>query len=198
MPSIIEALVSQLAGDAIDQISNQVGVEKSQAERAVGMALPILLGALNRNTNSGAGSEALTQALRRDHDGSILEDLPQALRKQETAADGAAILEHVLGDKRAGFISSVSRATGLEPDQVSQLFALLAPVVLGALGQIQRKQNLDPQGVSNLLEKERSTVQATSSGLVQLLDMDSDGDVSEEVVTLGANLLGGLFGKKGQ
>lgn len=128
----------------------------------------------------------------------ILDDRPQALRKQETADEGAAILEHVMGDKRAGFISSVSRATGLEPDQVSQLFALLAPVVLGALGQIQRKHNLDPQGVSNLLEKERSTVQATSARLVQLLDMDGDGDVSEEVVTLGANLLGGLFGKKGQ
>jgi hypothetical protein len=28
------------------------------------------------------------------------------------------------------------------------------------------------------------------------LDMDGDGDVSEEIISLGSNLLGGLFGSK--
>jgi hypothetical protein len=84
----------------------------------------------------------------------------------------------------------------MKPDQVSQLFAMLAPVVLGALGQMLRKKNLDAQGVSSMLENERKTVESTSSNLVQLLDMDGDGDVSEEIIGLGANLLGGLFGDK--
>jgi hypothetical protein len=84
----------------------------------------------------------------------------------------------------------------VDSEQVAQIFAILAPIVLGALGQMQRKKELDPQGVSNLLQEERSTVEKTASGLTQLLDMDGDGDVSEEVVGLGVNLLSGLFGGK--
>ncbi|MFP3855162.1 MAG: DUF937 domain-containing protein [Anaerolineales bacterium] len=197
MDSIIQILVGQLSGDTVGQISRQIGVDESKAQQAVGMALPMLIGALNRNTNDPSGAEALTNALKRDHDGSILNNLPQAVTRQETINDGQAILGHVMGNKQSGFLNSVSKATGMDPDQVAQLFAMLAPVVLGALGQMQRKKNLDPQGVSTLLEQERSTVEGTGSNLVQLLDMDGDGDISEEIVGLGANLLGSLFsGKK--
>jgi hypothetical protein len=193
--SVIQLLVSQLSGDAVGQISKQIGVDEAQAQQAVGMALPILIGALNRNTNTSDGAQALTSALERDHDGSILTDLSQALTQEETLEDGLAILGHVMGDRQGSFVKSVSRATGLDEDQVAQLFALLAPVVLGALGQMQRKKNLDAQGVSSLLEEERSTVEGTASGLVQLLDFDGDGDVSEEIIGLSSNLLGGLFKK---
>lgn len=197
MDSIIQLLVSQLSSDAVGQISKQIGVDEAQAQQAVGMALPMIIGALSRNSSSSSGAEALTGALQRDHDGSILENLAQALTQPSTMEDGAAILGHVMGDKQSGFVKSVSRATKLEPEQVAQIFALLAPVVLGALGQMQRKKNLDAQGVSSLLQEERTTVEKTASGLTQLLDMDGDGDVSEEIISLGSSLLGGLFGGKG-
>jgi hypothetical protein len=91
----------------------------------------------------------------------------------------------------------VSRAVKLDPNQVGQILAILAPILLGALGKTQRTQHLDDQGLSALLQQERKTVEGTSSGLASLLDMDGDGDVSEEIVTLGASLLGGLLqGKK--
>ncbi len=195
MDSVIQLLASQLSGDAVRQISKQIGVDEDKAQQAVGMALPILIGALNRNTNTADGAQALTSALERDHDGSILDDLSQALTNEEVLEDGLAILGHVMGDRRSGFVRSVSRATGMDEDQVAQLFALLAPVVLGALGQMQRKKNLDAEGVSSLLQEERSTVEGTASGLVQLLDFDGDGDVSEEIIGLSSNLLGGLFKK---
>jgi hypothetical protein len=186
--------MSQLGSDAVGQISKQVGIDEKQAQQAVGMALPILIGALNRNTSSSGGAEALASALQRDHDGGILENLGQALTQEATLKDGMAILGHVMGEKHSGFVNSVSRATNLDPDQVAQIFALLAPVMLGALGQMKREKNLDAQGISTLLEEERTTVQKTASGLTQLLDLDGDGDVSEEIISLGSNLLGGLFG----
>jgi len=198
MDSVMQLLLSQLSGDTLGKISKQIGVDESQAQKAVGLALPMLLGALNRNTASTDGAQALANALQRDHDGSILDNLSQAVEKPETIQDGSAILGHVLGDKRSGTINSVSRATNLDPQQVSQVFAVLAPIVLGGLGQMQRKKGLDHQGLASLLQEERSTVERTSSGLTQLLDMDGDGDVSEEIVSLGANLLGGLFGGKQQ
>lgn len=196
MDSIIQLLVTQLGSGAVSEISKSLGVDDDKAQQAVGMALPMIIGALNRNTTSSDGAEALVGALQRDHDGSILNNLTQAVGSQATVNDGAAILGHVLGDQQSGLVQSVSRATNLKPEQVAQIFAVLAPIVMGALGQMQRKHDLDAQGVSTLLQQERSTVEQTSSGLTQLLDMDGDGDVSEEIISLGSSLLGGLFGGK--
>jgi hypothetical protein len=194
MDSILQLLVTQLTAGAVSQISKKIGVDDKQAQQAVGMALPMIIGALNRNTMSSDGAEALVGALQRDHDGSILNNLPQAVGSQATMDDGAAILGHVLGDQQTGLVNSVSRATNLEPEQVSQIFAVLAPIVMGALGEMQRKNNLDAQGVSSLLQQERTTVEKTLSGHTQLLDMDGAGDVSEEIISLGSSLLKGLFG----
>ncbi len=196
MDSIIQLLISQLTDGAVGKISDQMGIDEAKTQQAIGMALPVIIGALNRNTNSTDGAQSLVGALQRDHDGSILNNLSQAVTKEETLKDGRAILDHVLGERLDGVSNSVSRATGLEQEQTAQIFAMLAPVVLGALGQMQRKKNLDAQGISNLLQEERGTVEKTASGLTQLLDMDGDGDVSEEIVSLGSNLLGGLFGGK--
>lgn len=58
-------------------------------------------GALNRNTtSSGSDAEAKTKALQRDHDGSILKDLPRAIERQESLEDGQAILGRAFGDLR--------------------------------------------------------------------------------------------------
>lgn len=197
MDSIMKLLISQLGSGAMSQISEQLGADEPKTQQAIGMALPMLIGALNRNASSSmSGAEALAGALERDHDGSIFDNLPQAIQKRETIEDGSAILGHVFGEQRGGVVNSVSRATNMDADQVGQIFSVLAPMVLGALGQMQRKNNLDAQGLSSLLQQERNTVESTTSGLSQLLDMDGDGDVSDEIISLGSSLLGGLFGGK--
>lgn len=196
MDSILQLLVSQLAGGAIGKISQQTGINERQAQQAVGLALPVLIGALSRNASSGEGAAALTGALQRDHDGSILGNLASALGRPETIQDGSAILGHVLGGQRAAVETRLGRASGLDASQVAQILAVLAPIVMGALGQVRQRQGLDARGVSQVLQQERRTVESTASGLTQLLDMDGDGDVSAEIATLGANLLSGLFAKK--
>lgn len=197
MDSILALLLEQLGSGVTSQIGEKIGVDESKAQQAIGMALPMLIGALNRNTSSSKnGAEALTNAIQSDHDGSILDNISQAITKRETIDDGTAILGHVFGDKSGGIMDSVSRATNLDADQIAQIFAMLAPIVLGAVGKLQRKNDLDADGVTSLLQKERKTVEKSSSGLTQLLDMDGDGDVSDEIISLGANLLGGLLGGK--
>ena len=77
-----------------------------------------------------------------------------------------------------------------------QLLSMLTPVVLGALGEARRKRELDATGVASLLQNERSAADSIVPGILSLLDMDADGDVTEEMVTLGANLLNTFLSKK--
>lgn len=196
MDSLLQTLLSQLSGDSLSAITDQLGIDESTAQKAVGLALPLLIGSLNRNSSSTDGADALTNAVARDHDGSILSDLASNLMKPKVQEDGLAILGHVLGAKKENIGNSLGKASGLESTQVIQLLSMLAPVVLGTIGKAQRQKNLDAQGVASLLTQEREQASSTLPGIAQLLDMDGDGDVTEEMINLGGSLLSSFLSKK--
>ncbi|HRF38840.1 MAG TPA: DUF937 domain-containing protein, partial [Saprospiraceae bacterium] len=68
-----------------------------------------LVSALARNASTEQGAAALSNALDRDHDGSILSNLAGLLGGQAPAQDnralnGAGILNHILGDRQSGAV----------------------------------------------------------------------------------------------
>ena len=69
MPSLTDDLFSQLSGPALQQISQQLGTNPAQTSGAIAAALPMILGAMGRNTAQPGGAEALFGALGRDHNG---------------------------------------------------------------------------------------------------------------------------------
>jgi hypothetical protein len=196
MDSLLQTLLGQLSGDSLGAITDQLGIDESTAQKAVGLALPLLIGSLDRNSASADGAQALTNAVARDHDGSILSDLASNLMQPKVQEDGLAILGHVLGAKKDNVGNSLGKASGLDSAQVIQLLSMLAPVVLGAIGQTQRQKTLDAQGVATLLTQEREQASTTLPGIAQLLDMDGDGDVTEEMINLGGTLLSSFLSKK--
>lgn len=70
------------------------------------------------------------------------------------ALNGAGILGHVLGDQQGAVVKKVSEASGLSPQVVSQLLPALAPIVMSALGSLKKDQNLDANGVAQLVKRE--------------------------------------------
>jgi hypothetical protein len=232
MSGLLDVLNQQLGGATAQQLGAQIGADPSATQKAIGAALPVLLGGLARNANrSPEGAQSLASALERDHDGSLLEGLAGMLAgsgggsglgslfggggsglggllgsllgggASTRTTDGDGILGHILGQKRGAVEQGVSRASGLDPQKVSQLLAILAPIVMGALGRIKNQRDLDADGVAAMLNRERAQVEQRTPGMAQggllgMLDADGDGDISDDVAKLGAALAGsGLLGK---
>ncbi len=199
MPSVLEMLQSQLGSGLTDQLSRQLGADKSATGAAISAALPLLIGALARNASSEEGSAALHGALQRDHDGSILDALGGFLGRAEEGP-GAAILKHVLGSRQGRVERGLSQTTGLNAAQVARVLTTLAPVVLGALGKMQRQGNLAPKDLGAMLGQERQAIESRAPAemglLGALLDADGDGDVDlSDLAKKGLGGLGGLFGR---
>jgi hypothetical protein len=192
--SLFEQLSGQLSGPALQALSQQLGADPGTTNAAISAALPMLLGALDKNTDDPQGAKSLQQALAKDHDGSILDNLAGFLGNSDNGA-GAAILGHIFGQKQGTVEQGVSKISGLDQSLVPILLQNLAPIVMGYLGKQQRAQNLDPNDLSSMLTKERETVQArggsTASVAVDLvtrmMDKDGDGSVLDD--------LGGMLGK---
>src|SRR5690606_39236994 len=53
-------------GPALQQVSQQLGVDSSQASKAIQTALPLLMGAMGNNASSPQVAQSLLNALQRD------------------------------------------------------------------------------------------------------------------------------------
>ena len=194
MNALTEMITRQLAGSAITQLSNKIGTDPRTTSAAIGVILPLLISALSRNSSTPEGAEALNQAVARDHDGSILDNLQDFLGNSESA-NGAGILGHVFGDNRSSVENGVAQTTGLAPSAAGQLLETMAPLVMGALGKTQQQEGLDANGLSAYLGGQQQQAQAAAPDVMGmlggLLDSNKDGSVLDDV----GRLAGKFFGK---
>lgn len=198
MSEIIDVLTKQFGGQILDSISQQSGVDKSQAGSILSSALPVLIGAMARNSSNQQGAESLHKALQKDHDGSILDDIGGFLSNSQSGP-GAGILKHVLGARRGNVENALSKQTGVDSGAIGNILEMAAPILMGMLGKQQRQSNLDAGGLSSILKSgmDQMNRQAPASeGLLgQLLDQDGDGDIKDDVARIGFGMLGKLFKK---
>jgi hypothetical protein len=159
--AILEAVLAQFTPEVSRQISRQLGVDQQTVQRAILAALPLLVAAMARNASDPRGASSLSNALARDHDGSILQDVPGAVRGYQDQP-GEGILKHVLGDQRRDVGNALTEASGADG---SALLQMLAPIVMGVLGDMQRQQNLNSDSLASTLGQEREQLTQTGGVL---------------------------------
>lgn len=199
MSSILDALTSQLGGDALSQISRHIGADDNATSGAIAAALPTILGGLIKGAGDDRGSSALGAALDRDHDGSLLDDLGGFLNnRDQQEKHGGGILGHVFRGQEAGVAGAVAKSSGLDSGSAGQLMKILAPMVMAQLGRQKRQSNLDNNGLSDLLRGERKQIEARPEmGMFsKMLDRDGDGSAFDDIAKAGAGMLGGLLKRR--
>jgi len=195
---ISNLLQGPMGQQLVSGVVNQLGIDNEQAKLAISSAVPVLLSALNKNASNG-DAQNISNELERDHDGSILDNLSGFLNGGNFS-DGMNILGHVLGNKQSQVENAIGKSSGLDASQITQILAMLAPVVMGYLGKQKNEQGIDAGGLSSLLggimgstsqnnQREMSTIE-------RLLDQDGDGSALDDAMDLGSKLLGSFFGKK--
>lgn len=196
--ALINFVHDQLTGPRLSQVSRQLGISEQQTQQALPAALAALTGGLAQNASQPQGAQQLSNALAKDHDGSLLDSLDGFLGGGTGGSNlgtGASILGHVFGGRQQQVEGNLGRATGLDAATMARLLALLAPIVLAYLGRRQRQQGLDPGGLAGVLGGERQQVEQhpqARKGLGALLDLDGDGQVMDDL----ANLAGGILGNR--
>lgn len=150
MPAMLDSLMQQLENrGTVDQIANRLGLPAGQVNAAIAAGLPAILGGLAKNAEKPEGASALSTALDKDHDGSVLNDDAYVTSYEEK--QGSAILGHIFGGKTGAVESQVSALGGLNPAQGAQLLQMLAPLVMGYLGREKSSGGLDISSLSQIL-----------------------------------------------
>ena len=192
----LEALLGLLQGQDLGQLAEQVGGKEGQVKNGVMAALPAMLTALSKNTGTEKGAQELNNALETKHDGSILNNLSGYLSNPDLK-DGAGILNHLFGSQTSNVANAVSQSSGLDTNGSMKMLQMLAPVLMGMLGQQKKQNNLDAEGIGNLTSMLASNFgsEAGASGIIDvvtnLLDANKDGNVMDDIMGMVGKLFGG-------
>lgn len=199
-------LQGTLSESMVEQLSNQVGgADKEKTAAAASGIIATLTGALAKNAQTTEGAASLNNALERDHDGSILNDVIGMLSNQQSQdgsssmLNGEGILKHVLGNQQGGAIEMISKMSGLDSGKTGSLMTMLAPVIMGALGKTKREQGLDMAGIASLLSgtvSEEKQKNPTMNLITSFLDKNNDGSIVDDVARMGMNMFSNFLKRK--
>ncbi len=173
--------LNQLLEGRADEIGSRIGADPDQTRSALHAAVPALLAAFGQEAERGGG---IQDAIRQDHDGAIIDQLPQYLsgtaQLSPRTTNGTGILDHVLGDKQEPMAQALSAKSGLDMGTIMRLLPLLAPILMGMLG---KKSSTSGSGgggfglddLGSILGREKEDARSTNPDIGDLLDSLSGG-----------------------
>ncbi|AIH02712.1 DUF937 domain-containing protein [Riemerella anatipestifer] len=147
--SLLDLITGNPGTQVAEKAESKFGISKSQIMALLVVATPLVISYLRNKSKDEKEAEALNDALEKDHDGSILDDVSQVENRQE---EGNSILSHIFGDKKSTVENQLSQNTGISMDKIGPLMAMLAPVIMGYIGKQKRENNVTSGGgLSDLL-----------------------------------------------
>ena len=192
MASILDFLNTDKGKEFVDRSSTEVNESPEKVKSVLGMALPMIMGALKKNTSSPEGAEKLNAELEKEkHNGSILDNIG-SMGLSGLMGEGSGILSHIFGGKDSKIVDAVSSATGMDSAKVGKLLKMAAPVIMGILGTQKRKDGVDKNGITGLVGSVLGSNSSHDQSLLEtFMDSDGKGSVAKDVA-------GKIFGGKGK
>lgn len=146
--SLIDLITGNAGNQVAEQAENKFGVNKNQIIALLAVAAPLVISYLRKKSQDANEAEALNNALDRDHDGSILNDVSQVEARQQ---EGGSILDHIFGGQKAQVENSLSENTGISMDKIGPILSMLAPVIMGYIGREKQANGVNSGGLGDLL-----------------------------------------------
>jgi hypothetical protein len=157
-------LVSQLlTPDMIGTIARTLGLDRTAVGKAVGAAIPGIIGGLTNVAATPDGSRRVFDAVNSQPVGTIegFADILTGPGKDSLIRDGSGMMSSVLGGTAvSGLTTALGRYAGLGQGSAASLLGLLGPVVVSVLARQKATTGLDMNGLSQLLTAQKSNVAA--------------------------------------
>ncbi len=146
--SLIDLITGNTGNQVAEQAENKFGISKGQIIALLAVAAPLIISYLRNKSQDANEAEALNNALDKDHDGSILNNPTSAVERE---AEGNSILNHIFGGQKATVENQLSQNTGISMDKIDPILAMLAPVIMGYIGQQKQANGVNAGGLGDLL-----------------------------------------------
>jgi hypothetical protein len=171
--NIVSLIMQYLAPSLVGNIGKAIGVDSGLAQKAIGAAVPAILSGLTGLASKPEGARQLSTALQQQDPGLLgnLTGMIGGSGQSSLISSGTGALTSLLGGSALGSLTgAVSKFAGMGDAPTKSLLGILGPVVLGTLGQQQKRSNLDATSLASMLAGQKDNVaSAMPAGFSQLL-----------------------------
>ncbi len=193
---LIDLLTGNTGNQVAEQAENKFGISKTQVIALLAMAAPLIISYLKNKSQDTHEAEALNNALDKDHDGSILDDVSQADARQ---SEGGSILNHIFGEEKPNVENRLSQNTGISIDKIGPILSMLAPIIMGYISKEKQQNNVGAGGLGDLLggilgNASNESQQQQSSPLNDILGSVLGGGNSQSLGNPLNDILGSVLG----
>ena len=183
--NLVSLITQLLTPDMIGRIASVLGLDRNNTQTAIGAAVPGLLAGLSGVAVQPGGAQKLVDAARQQT-GTLgnFANMIGASSQSSLIEKGSQMLSSLLGGRdQTALAGAVGKYAGLGQNASASLLGMLAPVVMGTIGQPQGTRSLDASGIASLLASQKDNIAAAlPSGFANLLGgtglLDSLGGVA--------------------
>jgi hypothetical protein len=158
--NIVSIIMQLLTPDLIGKLATMLGVDRSLVQRATSASIPAILAGLSGVASKNGGGTIIDAINKLDPN--ILGNLATSAGGEggrALATTGSNILTSLLGGSTLTTLATaLGKYSGLNNSAAGSLIGVLAPIVLGALGQQQRAQGFDAGGLTKMLQGQKDNI----------------------------------------
>ena len=197
--NLVSSVMQFLTPDMVARIARTLGIDPDVAQKVVSAAVPAILASFAGLAAKPAGAQQLSETVQQQRP-DMLSQITSLIGgpDQKAIADtGSGMLSTLLGGSGLnGLVSAMSTFAGIHQNTSKSVLGLIAPMVLGALGQQQRSGGLDANGLANLLSSQKDQITAAMpSGLADMLGASGMLDALDGSLRRGADTASAAAGR---
>ena len=170
--NLVSLIMQFLTPDMIGRIASALGLDRNNTQTAIGAAVPGLLAGLSGVAAQPGGAQKLVDAVKQQT-GTLgnYAGMIGGASQSSLIEKGSQILSSLLGGRdQTALAGAVGKYAGLSQSASGSLLGMLAPVVMGTIGQQSGMRSLDASGIASLLSSQKDSIAAAlPSGFANLL-----------------------------
>lgn len=158
MADMISGLINSFGGPVLEDLGKRFGLPPQMVKTATPMAIGLVLAGVKRMSANPGGKDAVAammdSASQRVGDRSL-----DAFIQEADPSKTGAMLDSLTGTNATEqVLANLARKTGLDPEMTGKFLGVMAPAVMSQLGSVAKDQNLDVDGVVNLIDQGAETM----------------------------------------
>ena len=178
--NLIETILSAISPDMVSRIAGLLGESSDATGKGLAAAVPALLGgALQQSSRPGGAVNLINLISQATSGGNPLDQVGSLLSNDEARGalmgQGGSIVSSLLGSGGSGVTNALASLSGVRSGSMPGLLALVAPLVMGAIGKA-TGPTPTVSGVQSLLTGQRASIlNALPAGLGSTLGLGDAG-----------------------
>lgn len=163
--NLLNLLKYQLGSNLTGQLSNFLGEKPELVQSALDATLPSILSVFVRKAADKTGGNEIMDTIKHgNHDGSMLNYLTGLFSGGSSTnslmSSGDILANKFLGNKKSVLADAIINFSGIKKDAANSLVKIAMPLILGVIGKQVKNQNMDVNGLMNLLSSQKGHIGA--------------------------------------